>query len=64
MLSRRRSEVIVIAESVRISVVDIRGNRVRLGITAPVGIPIRHEELRAKGTRTNADLRFPEVRVA
>ena len=35
VLSRQRDEAIMIGDEVEITVVDIRGDKVRLGITAP-----------------------------
>ena len=35
VLTRKIGEEIIIDEDIRITIVDLRGNRVRLGITAP-----------------------------
>jgi carbon storage regulator len=45
VLSRKRDETIVIDGNIRITVVGIRGNHVRLGIEAPVEVPILRKEL-------------------
>jgi carbon storage regulator len=45
VLSRRRDESIVIEGGIRITVVGIRGNQVRVGIEAPDHIGIYREEL-------------------
>jgi carbon storage regulator len=45
VLRRKPAETILIGSSIRLTVVAIRGNRVRLGITAPPEIPIRREEI-------------------
>jgi carbon storage regulator len=49
VLSRKPGEEIVIGDDIRLTVVAIRGNQVRLGLTAPAQVSIRREELRAKG---------------
>jgi carbon storage regulator len=44
VLSRRRNESVVINNDVTITVVEIRDDRVRLGIVAPRDVPVhRHE---------------------
>lgn len=45
VLSRRRDEVICIGDNIKIMVVDIRGDKVRLGIEAPEDVPIHREEV-------------------
>ena len=47
VLSRKKNERIVIGDNVVITVVDIRGDRVRLGIEAPQEIPIHRSEVHA-----------------
>lgn len=44
VLSRKRDEKIVIGENIVVTVVEIRGDKVRLGIEAPSEVPVhRHE---------------------
>jgi carbon storage regulator len=50
VLSRKLNETIVIDRNIRITVVGIRGNQVRLGIEAPGEVPILREELRVSGS--------------
>jgi carbon storage regulator len=45
VLSRKLNETIVIDGSIRITVVGVRGNQVRLGIEAPDRVRIYREEL-------------------
>lgn len=45
VLSRERDEVIMIGDEVEITVVDIRGDKVRLGITAPRYIQVHRKEV-------------------
>lgn len=45
VLSRQRDESIIIGENIVITVVDIRGDKVRLGIQAPTEIPVHRQEV-------------------
>lgn len=45
VLSRKRNESIVIGDSITIKVVEVKGNRVRLAISAPREVPVRRGEL-------------------
>jgi carbon storage regulator len=45
VLSRKRDESIIIDGTIRITVVSIRGNQVRLGFEAPESVSIFREEL-------------------
>lgn len=45
VLQRKRDEKIMIGDTVVVQVVDIRGDRVRLGVTAPAGVPVHREEV-------------------
>jgi carbon storage regulator len=47
VLTRKLGEEIVIGENIRVRVLAVRGNRVRLGLAAPTGVPIRREEIGA-----------------
>lgn len=47
VLSRKRNESIVIDGSIVITVVEIRGDKVRLGIEAPREVPIHRQEVSA-----------------
>ncbi len=45
VLSRQRDESIVIGDNVQVTVVDIRGDKVRLGIEAPAEISVHRKEV-------------------
>ena len=45
VLSRQRDESIIIGDNIVITVVDIRGDKVRLGINAPTEIPVHRQEV-------------------
>ncbi len=45
VLSRKKDESIVIGDNIEIVVVDVRGDKVRLGITAPKEISVHRREI-------------------
>ncbi len=45
VLSRQRDESIMIGDNIVITIVDIRGDKVRLGINAPTEIPVHRQEI-------------------
>ena len=45
VLTRRVGEQIVIADEIRITVVSVRGDRVRIGIEAPRDISVERQEV-------------------
>jgi len=45
VLSRQRDESIMIGDDVEIIIVDVRGDKVRLGITAPKSVPVHRREI-------------------
>ena len=44
VLSRKVGQRIVVGPEIEITVVDIRGSKVRLGVTAPRDVPIQRSE--------------------
>ncbi len=53
VLSRQRDETIMIGDEIEITVVDIRGDKVRLGITAPTRIAVHRKEVYESIRREN-----------
>jgi len=45
VFSRKKDEVITIGDGIRVTVVDIRGDKVRIGITADRDMPVHREEV-------------------
>lgn len=45
VLTRERDETIMIGDDIEITIVDIRGDHVRLGITAPREVPVHRKEV-------------------
>jgi carbon storage regulator len=54
VLSRQRDESIIIGDNIVITIVDIRGDKVRLGIEAPTEIPVHRQEVYEAIQRENA----------
>lgn len=45
VLSRHRDESIMIGDEIVVTIVDIRGDKVRLGINAPTSVPVHRQEV-------------------
>ena len=45
VLSRKKNESIVVNNDIRIVVVDVRGDKVRLGVEAPRDVPVHRQEV-------------------
>ncbi len=60
VLSRKKNESIVINDDITIVVVEIRGDKVRLGVEAPKEVPVHRREVydaikRSEQSNTNSD---------
>ena len=55
VLSRHRDESIMIGDDVVVTIVDIRGDKVRLGIDAPTSIPVHRQEVYEAIKRENEE---------
>lgn len=60
VLSRQRDESIIIGDDIVITIVDIRGDKVRLGIEAPKEIPVHRQEVYEAIARENRDSTSPQ----
>ncbi len=45
VLSRKPNESIIIGDNIEIKVVEVRGEQVKLGITAPREVPVHRKEI-------------------
>lgn len=45
VLSRKKNESIVINNDITITVIEIRGDKVRLGVEAPRNVPVHRQEV-------------------
>jgi carbon storage regulator len=59
VLSRKKNESIVVNDTIVITVVEIRGDKVRLGIEAPREVPIHRSEVHAAIAAQSASAQVP-----
>jgi carbon storage regulator len=66
VLSRKKNESVVINDNISIVVVEIRGDKVRLGIEAPKDVPVHRREVydAIQGTVHHEPLQEREVKYA
>ena len=50
VLSRKQHQSLVIGENIKITVLELKGNQVRIGIDAPESIPVHREVILNKTT--------------
>jgi carbon storage regulator len=61
VLSRRAGESVVIGEDVTISVLEVRGDVVRIGISAPRSVAVHRAELLAELEQSNIEAASPSA---
>jgi carbon storage regulator len=61
VLSRQKNEAIMIGDDIEITVVDIRGDRVRLGIAAPHSVAVHRKEVYESIRRENIEASRSQV---
>jgi carbon storage regulator len=67
VLSRKKNESIIINDNVTVTVIEIRGDKVRLGIEAPKDVTVHRREVyeaiqnQARSTDPGAKVAHPEV---
>ena len=54
VLSRKRNESVVINDQIVVTVIEVRGDKVRLGIQAPRDVPIHRSEVMSAIQRAQA----------
>ena len=59
VVSRRAGESVVIGDDVTVSVLEVRGDVVRIGIDAPRSIAVHRAELLAQLAQSNQDAASP-----
>ena len=60
VLSRKKNESIVINNDITIVVVEIRGDKVRLGVEAPKEVPVHRREVYDAIKRSEAETESPD----
>tara|TARA_B100001093_G_scaffold519777_1_gene610418 strand:+ start:18990 stop:19301 length:312 start_codon:yes stop_codon:yes gene_type:complete len=55
ILTRRIGEAVVIGDDVKLTVLGVRGNQVRLGIDAPKNVSVHREEIYDRIAQENQD---------
>ncbi|MBQ1278660.1 MAG: carbon storage regulator CsrA [Thermoguttaceae bacterium] len=54
VLSRYKDQSIYIGDDIVVTIVDVRGDRIRLGIEAPSNVPVHRQEIYEAIRRENA----------
>jgi len=59
-LSRKKNEALVVNNNIEITILDIKGDQVKLGIQAPKQIPIYRKEVYLQIQEANKEAMAPE----
>ncbi|MEP7054341.1 MAG: carbon storage regulator CsrA [Actinomycetota bacterium] len=62
VLTRKSNQSIVIGDDIVITVLEVRGDQIRIGITAPRDVEVHREEVWIARTGANAVERLPHLR--
>ena len=54
-LSRKKDEAIIINDDIEVTVIEIKGDQVKLGISAPKSVPIYRKEVYAQIQNANKE---------
>lgn len=54
-LSRKANESIIIGNDIEVTILEIKGEQVKLGITAPKSVPVYREEVYAQIKEANKE---------
>ena len=63
VLSRKPNESIVIRDDIVITVIDVRGDKVRLGFDAPKDVPVHRQEVYEAIKRENEQVENQYIRL-
>ena len=63
-LSRKKNEALVIDNKIEVTILDIRGDQVKVGISAPKEIPIYRKEVYLQIQEANKAAMEPEIQDA
>ncbi len=55
ILTRRVGETVIIGDEISVTVLDVKGNQVRLGINAPKTVTVHREEVSERIRRERED---------
>jgi carbon storage regulator len=61
VLTRRSGETIILGDSIHVTVLEVRGSSVKLGLAAPLETPIRRGELAPTHGSPDGNIHYNEV---
>ena len=54
-LSRKKNEAIIINNNIEVTILDVKGDQVKIGITAPKEVPVYRKEVYAQIQNANRE---------
>lgn len=60
-LTRKKGESIIINNNVEVTVLDVRGDQIKIGIKAPKDVPVYRKELYLQIAKSNEEAMNPDA---
>ncbi|MDR3645345.1 MAG: carbon storage regulator CsrA [Clostridia bacterium] len=61
VLTRRKGDSLMIGDEIEVTVVEIQGDKVKIGISAPRNITVLRKELVSEATDANQEAASPDI---
>ena len=61
VLTRRAGDAILLGDDIEISIIEMQGDKVKIGINAPKSVAVLRKELKEEAAKANAQAASPQI---